>query len=86
MSFRSRVASTWSKVTGGSLCNSLATNIGNRSGIGNRTKLPENMQMFSDESPKQKQYLEYLKEELNRRTQDGEKNLTIRYVKGKKKQ
>lgn len=48
----------------------------------NRSKLPENMQIFSDQTPKQKQYLESLKAELIMRTQDGEKNLTIKYVKG----
>lgn len=48
----------------------------------NRTKLPENVQIFSDQTPKQKQYLESLKDQLNRRAQDGEENLTIKYVKG----
>lgn len=48
----------------------------------NRTKLPENIQFFSDQTPKQKQYLESLKDQLNKRTQDGEENLTIKYVKG----
>lgn len=48
----------------------------------NRTKLPENIKLFFDQTPKQKQYLETLKEELHKRTQDGEKNLSIKYVKG----
>lgn len=48
----------------------------------NRSKLPENLQIFSDKTPKQKEYLESLKDQLNKRTQDGEENLIIKYVKG----
>lgn len=48
----------------------------------NKTKLPETVKVFSDQTPTQKQYLITLKEELNKRTQNGEKNLNIKYVKG----
>lgn len=47
-----------------------------------KTKTTENIYIYSDQTPRQKKYLQILKEELNKRTEDGEKNLTIRYIKG----
>jgi hypothetical protein len=35
-----------------------------------------------DQTPAQKKYVDTLKEELNKRTENGEKDLSIRYIKG----
>lgn len=48
----------------------------------NKTKLPENIQMYADQTPTQRQYLQSVKEELNERTDNGEKDLIIKYIKG----
>lgn len=48
----------------------------------NKDKLPENVKIFSDQTPAQQQYLKSLKEELARRQNDGENELTIKYIHG----
>lgn len=48
----------------------------------NRKKLPEDIQIYSDQTPAQKEYLRLLKEELIKRIEKGEKDLIIKYVKG----
>lgn len=49
----------------------------------NKNKITDiTVKLFSDSTPNQQKHLKLLKEELNRRTQCGEKNLTIKYVKG----
>jgi CII-binding regulator of phage lambda lysogenization HflD len=50
----------------------------------NRTKFSENttVKIYSDQTPAQKQYLQNLKEEINRRLENGEKKLIIKYIKG----
>lgn len=48
----------------------------------NREKLPENIKIFSDQTPAQQKYLKNLKEELIRRQNDGENELTIKYING----
>lgn len=49
----------------------------------NKTKLPENIQVYSDQTPMQRRYLQSLKEVLNMRKSNGETDLIIKYVKGK---
>lgn len=48
----------------------------------NKDKLPENVKIFSDQTPAQQQYLKCLKEKLARRQNDGENELTIKYING----
>lgn len=48
----------------------------------NKKKSPENIQIYADQTSKQIKYLQLLKEELNRRTENGEQNLIIKYTKG----
>lgn len=48
----------------------------------NKDKIPENIKIFSDQTPAQQQYLRSLKEELARRQNDGENELTIKYIHG----
>lgn len=48
----------------------------------NKAKLPENIQIYSDQTPTQQRYLKSLKEELKRRLETGEKDLIIRYLRG----
>lgn len=48
----------------------------------NRSKLPEKIKMYSDQTPAQKRYLQHIKDELKRRLEDGEKDLVIKYNKG----
>lgn len=48
----------------------------------NRDKLPVNIKMFSDQTPAQQKYLQDLKEELVRRQNSGESELTIKYLNG----
>uniref|UniRef100_A0A2A4IY01 Uncharacterized protein n=1 Tax=Heliothis virescens TaxID=7102 RepID=A0A2A4IY01_HELVI len=47
----------------------------------NKTSLPENIHVYADQTPTQKQYLQSLREELKMRTDDGE-DLIIKYIKG----
>lgn len=49
----------------------------------NRSKLPENIKLYSDQTPSQMRYLQSLKEELTTRKDNGEKDLIIKYVRGK---
>ncbi|PZC78580.1 hypothetical protein B5X24_HaOG202039 [Helicoverpa armigera] len=48
----------------------------------NKSKLPDNMRLFSDQTPSQRKYLLSLRDEMNKRIENGEKDLTIKYVKG----
>lgn len=48
----------------------------------NKTKLPENIKIYSDQTPSQKLYLDSLKTELYRRIGNGETNIVIKYIKG----
>lgn len=48
----------------------------------NKDKFPENIKIFSDQTPTQQKYLHRLKEELARRQKDGENDLPIKYVNG----
>lgn len=48
----------------------------------NKGKLPENIKIFSDQTPAQQKYMQDLKEELSRRQEDGEIDLTIKYIHG----
>lgn len=48
----------------------------------NKTKLPKDIQIYSDQTPSQKRYLQYLKGDLNKRIENGEKDLIIKYIKG----
>lgn len=47
-----------------------------------KSKLPENIKIFSDQTPAQQKYLQTLKEELTRRSNEGESDLTIKYING----
>lgn len=47
-----------------------------------RINLPENIQLYADQTPTQKKNLDAIKEELDRRTKHGEKDLIIKYIKG----
>lgn len=42
----------------------------------------ENVKIFSDQTPQQQAYRKLLKDDLERRTKEGETNLTIKYVRG----
>lgn len=48
----------------------------------NKKKLQDNIQIYADQTPSQKQYLQTLKEELNKRIENGESDLVIKYIKG----
>lgn len=48
----------------------------------NKAKFPEDIKIYSDQTPAQYEYLQSVKEELERRSQNGEKDLTIKYFKG----
>lgn len=48
----------------------------------NKDRLPQNIKIFSDQTPAQQQYLKSLKDELLRRQNDGEDQLTIKYIHG----
>lgn len=50
--------------------------------LSNKGNLPEGYKIYSDETPSQQKHLQSLKDELNRRLENGENNLTIKYVKG----
>lgn len=47
-----------------------------------RTKLSENIKIYSDQTPEQKRYLQTVREELDERLRNGEKDLKIKYFKG----
>lgn len=48
----------------------------------NRNKLSDKLKIYSDQTPTQKIMMQELSQELNRRKNNGEVNLTIKYVKG----
>lgn len=48
----------------------------------NKSKLPDNLKMFSDKTPLQQELFKETMEELNRRLSAGESNLTIKYIRG----
>ncbi|KAL0859560.1 hypothetical protein ABMA27_010702 [Loxostege sticticalis] len=48
----------------------------------NRAKFPDTVNIYSDQTPTQKQYLQSVKEELKKRLDEGEKDLIIKYIKG----
>lgn len=49
----------------------------------NKNKLTDtDVKIFPDQTPYQQTYFKKLKEELNRRTANGEGNLKIKYIKG----
>lgn len=48
----------------------------------NKDKLTSGIKIFSDQTPAQQNYLKELKNELELRTANGEKDITIKYVKG----
>lgn len=48
----------------------------------NKDKIPENIKIFSDQTPTQQKYLHELKDELARRQKDGENNIIIKYING----
>ncbi|KAL0849556.1 hypothetical protein ABMA28_013822 [Loxostege sticticalis] len=48
----------------------------------NKSKLPESIKIYSDQTPSQKLYLDSLKNELHSRIENGEKNIAIKYIKG----
>lgn len=48
----------------------------------NKTNLPDNIKIFSDQTVAQQKYLKSLKEELSRLTNEGQKDLTIKYING----
>ncbi|XP_060809995.1 uncharacterized protein LOC132904087 [Amyelois transitella] len=48
----------------------------------NRSKLRDGVKIFSDQTPSQQNYMKNLKEELRRRQDEGETDLTIKYING----
>lgn len=48
----------------------------------NKNKLPDNIKIYNDQTPSQQNYLKSLKEELKRREDTGETELTIKYLNG----
>lgn len=48
----------------------------------NKTKFPENVKIYSDQTPAQKRYLQSVKKELSERLENGEEHLIIKYIKG----
>lgn len=48
----------------------------------NRENLSKGIKIYSDQTPNQQIYLQNLKEEMTRRNNEGEEDLTIKYIKG----
>lgn len=48
----------------------------------NREKAPNHIKIYSDQTPAQQKYMQTLKDELNRRQNNGDINLAIKYVNG----
>lgn len=48
----------------------------------NRNKLQTGLKIFSDQTPIQQNFMKNLREELRRRQENGETNLTIKYING----
>lgn len=49
----------------------------------NKNKLPDNILIYSDRTPAQRNYLQCLNDEIKTREKNGESDLIIKYVKGK---
>lgn len=47
-----------------------------------RNNLKSEIRVFSDQTPQQQTYMKTLKDQLKRRIDDGDKDLTIKYIKG----
>lgn len=47
-----------------------------------RNKLPNNLKIFSDQTPTQHKFYALIKDELNKRISEGETDITIKYVNG----
>lgn len=58
------------------------TNIPVKLLLRHKIKLPENIKLYSDQTPTQYKYLQNVKDELARRKAKGELNLTIKYIQG----
>lgn len=50
--------------------------------LSNRKKLAKPMSVKADLTPLQREYLHYLRDELNRRISEGENDITIKYIRG----
>ncbi|KAL0860156.1 hypothetical protein ABMA27_010463 [Loxostege sticticalis] len=48
----------------------------------NKDKLPEDIKIFSDQTPAQQKYFQSIKKELTRRLHSGESDITIKYING----
>lgn len=48
----------------------------------NKSNLPDNIRVYSDQTPAQQKYLQNLKEELSRLANDGQNDFTIKYING----
>lgn len=48
----------------------------------NKEKLPDSIKIYSDQTPAQQKYFMAIKDELTRRTESGELDLTIKYING----
>lgn len=48
----------------------------------NKDKIPNNIKLFSDQTPSQQKFFQRVKSELTQRTNNGEKDLTIKYING----
>lgn len=48
----------------------------------NREKIPDNIKIFSDQTPAQQKYFQAIKNELTNRINKGESELTIKYING----
>ncbi|KAJ8712119.1 hypothetical protein PYW07_017322 [Mythimna separata] len=48
----------------------------------NKEKIPENIKIYSDQTPAQHKYFLAIKEELRQRAESGESDLTIKYING----
>lgn len=48
----------------------------------NKEKLPDSIKIFSDQTPAQQKYFLAIRDELTRRTESGETDLTIKYING----
>lgn len=48
----------------------------------NQNKLPQNIKIYCDQTPAQQKYLSKLRDELSRRQNNGENELTIKYING----
>lgn len=49
----------------------------------NKTKLPNNIMIYSDQTPAQRAHFQLLRDELKRRLSNGENDLSIKYIKNR---